>query len=529
LRETRRRIGEQLVADGALTEATLSRALGYQRLSGDKIKLGSILLNWDLLEEDKLLAALARLHRSTPVAWPLIASAKFEVVQLLPAAFAHRANAIAYALEKGVIRIAFVNPSDIGAVDEAAAITGRRVIHGVTTELRMLQAHQRFYGRYIPLEYRAMIQKVQRKTSSAARPTAAPSPLDFRAGDLVQAERDSPEIFSIPVVSETKPGSAPESEPIGIAVPQMPAIAKPASAPPGVGAIPPPPPLAEPEAASVGDEPFASQPEEAPAVYQEASTVLEEALSQPSEESLAEWVGEALASLQQDSPTRALPRAEEAKLSKPSRETDPTIPIKPTSPHPQRIPETSKVPDPIANMWQPAPPGDPENVVSSMWSADEQEPAPLASEARSRDEIADAVLANALTDLPRVVLLGIGKTFITGWRGRGPGLAPERVTGIRVPVVGRSVFASVRDSGTPHFGQVDPEEWTPALKAVLGRTPPECAVFPIRVGDDVAAFLYADRLGGPMPYEDFAKVARAAASAAGVLARFLLRANAPVA
>jgi len=531
LRETRRRIGEQLVADGALTEATLSRALGYQRLSGDKMKLGSILLNWDLLEEDNLLAALAKLHRSTPVAWPLIASAKFEVVQLLPTAFAQRANAVAYALEKGVIRIAFVNPSDIGAVDEAAAITGRRVIHGVTTELRMLQAHQRFYGRYIPLEYRAVIQKVQRKTSSAVRPTAAPSPLDFRAGDLVQTERDSPEIFSIPVLPETKAGSAPETEPVGIAIPEMPAIAKPPAAPTAAGAIPPPPRLTEPEpeSANVGQEPFGSRPEEAPAVYQEASSLLEEALSQSGEESLAEWVGEALASLHPDSPARALPRAEEAKPSKSSRETDPTIPVKFSLPHPQRMPEASKVQDPIANMWQPAPPGDPDNVVSSMWSGDEQEPAPLMSEARSRDEIADAVLANSLTDLPRVVLLGIGKTFITGWRGRGPGLAPERVMGIRVPIVGRSVFANVRDSGIPHFGPVEPEEWTPALKAVLGKTPPECAVFPIRVGDDVAAFLYADRLGEPMPLEDFPKIARAAASAAGVLVRFLLRVNAPVA
>jgi hypothetical protein len=48
------------------------------------------------------------------------------------------------------------------------------------------------------------------------------------------------------------------------------------------------------------------------------------------------------------------------------------------------------------------------------------------------------------------------------------------------------------------------------------------------VGDDIAAFLYADRLGHPMQYEDFARIARTAASAAGVLARFLLRHDAPV-
>jgi hypothetical protein len=40
--------------------------------------------------------------------------------------------------------------------------------------------------------------------------------------------------------------------------------------------------------------------------------------------------------------------------------------------------------------------------------------------------------------------------------------------------------------------------------------------------DGTAAFLYADRLGSPMKYEDFALIARASATAAGMLSRFLL-------
>ena len=44
-----RRIGELLVAEGLLSESVIHRALGYQRLSGERIKLGSILLDWDLL------------------------------------------------------------------------------------------------------------------------------------------------------------------------------------------------------------------------------------------------------------------------------------------------------------------------------------------------------------------------------------------------------------------------------------------------------------------------------------------------
>src|SRR5215471_6838743 len=94
LRETRRRIGEILVAEGVLSEAGISRALGFQRMSGDRIKLGSILLTWDLIDEAALLAALSKHHRTPAVAWPEIASAKMEAVQLLPAAVAHRLSAI---------------------------------------------------------------------------------------------------------------------------------------------------------------------------------------------------------------------------------------------------------------------------------------------------------------------------------------------------------------------------------------------------------------------------------------------------
>jgi len=144
---------------------------------------------------------------------------------------------------------------------------------------------------------------------------------------------------------------------------------------------------------------------------------------------------------------------------------------------------------------------------------------------RTRDAIADSVLQGALEQLPRVLLLGTGRTGVTGWRGRGPGLTPDAVMAIRIPNSEISVFSSVQQSGIPHFGAIDRAEWPGALAALFGGAPPDCAIFPIRLLDGVAAFLYADRLGLPMQYEDFAIIARAAATAANVLSRFLLRAD----
>jgi hypothetical protein len=191
--------------------------------------------------------------------------------------------------------------------------------------------------------------------------------------------------------------------------------------------------------------------------------------------------------------------------------------------------------DIVAGMWQPAP----ESARDAASPAPLAEPTPppaspsiaervdasadTTSGVRSRDEIADSVLQGALEQLPRVLLLGAGKTVVTGWRGRGPGLTPDAVSAIRIPNSEISVFSSVQQSGVPHFGAIDRAEWPRGLAVLFGAAPPDCAIFPIRLLDGVAAFLYADRLGGPMQYEDFAIVARAAASAANVLSRFLLR------
>ena len=98
---------------------------------------------------------------------------------------------------------------------------------------------------------------------------------------------------------------------------------------------------------------------------------------------------------------------------------------------------------------------------------------------------------------------------------------------MRVPLFENNVFTAVRDTGVPHFGPLVPVRWPGTMAALIGDKVPDCAVFPIRILDSVAAFLYADRLGEPMHYEDFAVIARASAATANALTRFLLRRNSP--
>ena len=156
------RIGELLIAEGLLSEVAVRSALGFQRHTGEPFRLGTILLDRDLLGEESLLKALASIHRCDYASWPQILKAGPQIVRILPERAAVRLAAIPYALEGRGVRVAFKNPSNLAAVDEVSALTGRPVIPAVITEVRLLQALHLFYGRPIPLEFRSVLQKLER-------------------------------------------------------------------------------------------------------------------------------------------------------------------------------------------------------------------------------------------------------------------------------------------------------------------------------------------------------------------------------
>ncbi|HTY41287.1 MAG TPA: hypothetical protein VMH79_05380 [Thermoanaerobaculia bacterium] len=156
------RIGELLVADGVVSETAVQSALGFQRHTGEPFRLGTILLDRDLLGEENLLRALSAIHRCDYVSWSDILKAPPQVVRLLPERAAVRLAAVPYALEGRGVRVAFKNPSNLAAVDEISAVTSRPVIPAVISEVRLLQAFHLFYGRPIPIEFRGVLHKLER-------------------------------------------------------------------------------------------------------------------------------------------------------------------------------------------------------------------------------------------------------------------------------------------------------------------------------------------------------------------------------
>jgi hypothetical protein len=513
-----RRLGELLVAEGLLSESAINRALGYQRASVERIKLGSILLNWDLLAEDALLETLAKFHRCPAASGVMLAQAPIEAVRLLASAAAARLAAIPYAFEKNGLRVAFANPSNLAAIDEVSFLTRKRIVPGVTTEVRLLQAQQKFYGRHIPHEFRTILQKMDRRTGQTRRPM--PVQNDLPAKDSIGA------------------GEEPSAE-ARVASPSARSSARPIPVDPGLDSMSPPelPSFGRSESdLLISDDSIASVPPVRsrrltdPASRPPASSPAEreEDPIRSGEDSLTQWVGEALTSFQRERGIGETASPSDETSASPAAASPPDLHARPGIGQQDSSPFSSETEDDVSGMWRPSPLEDSDESVTGMWTSSEEEAGPQLWEARSREEIGEAVLQNALTSFPRVILFGAGKTAITGWRGRGPNLTPQDIVSVRISTAERSVFTSVEQSGVPHFGLADRDDWPRALGRLFGSVPLDCAVFPIRVLDGVAAFLYADRLGHPMQYTDFALVARAAAATANVLSRFLLQQNTSV-
>ena len=190
----RARLGEWLLSEGLVTEAALTRALAAQTHVGHRLRLGGVLLASGLVSEEALLDALSRLHHCRSVGWTTLSHAEPEAVASLSAARAARLEAFPYALEKTILKVAFRDPSNLQAVDEVAAVTGRRIQPAVTSEVRLMQAHEKFYSRAMSGEFSNVLKRLEsRPVRIDVAPSEAPKlppPPQFSA--IPEAEPDAP-------------------------------------------------------------------------------------------------------------------------------------------------------------------------------------------------------------------------------------------------------------------------------------------------------------------------------------------------
>jgi type IV pilus assembly protein PilB len=138
------RIGELLLKEKRITPGQLQEALDYQRQHGGKLGLNLIQLGY--VRDDEITSLLSKQYGV-----PSIALGQFEldaaVVKLVPADTATKYQVLPLSRAGATLTIAMTDPTNVFAMDDIKFMTGYNVEPVVASEMAVLEAIQKYYGK----------------------------------------------------------------------------------------------------------------------------------------------------------------------------------------------------------------------------------------------------------------------------------------------------------------------------------------------------------------------------------------------
>jgi hypothetical protein len=441
------RIGHLLTRAELVTDAQLARALEVQSFAGGRI--GTLLLERGALAEDDLGKTLALQHGCGYIPWTVLVEIPPDTLALLPARFALKHSAIPYERGEGWVKMALRDPSDLRVFDELVFVTGRKVIVGVTPEVRIYQSLEKYYGKLRAPRFALLAEKLSRLQRTASPRPAGPPP--------------APDFFA----EMAAPTAGRESGPSLTLAPAL----EPSQTPPD------PSPWHAPEEFSVTewDSPQELQPWE-----MQTRAESWQSPSEPEPEFL-------------ESPAAAAPPPSPFGWD-PSGDPEPQPALEP-------IPwddttgarSRKKAPAPVD------PPGPaPAPTVAEEAAFDFGAVEPLEEEdeefaavaaATDRDAIADAVLEALAHQFERSAIFSSRSDGVTGWAASGEGFDAAAIRAFSATWSEPSVFMTARLSRALYLGPLPLLPRHDQLAAALGGWPGECVVQPVFIGEKPVAFL----------------------------------------
>ena len=150
-----RRLGENLVDSGHLTEAQLHRALTAHLVSGGH--LGTTLLELGYIDERTLGETLGRMYGVPHTDFETLSKVSYSVIRALPVKLVEKHKVVPLTLEGKKLRLAMIDPKNLMAIDEISFVTGYHIESTVSPEVHILNALEIYYNirrsqRYITLE-----------------------------------------------------------------------------------------------------------------------------------------------------------------------------------------------------------------------------------------------------------------------------------------------------------------------------------------------------------------------------------------
>lgn len=147
--------------------------------------------------------------------------------------------------------------------------------------------------------------------------------------------------------------------------------------------------------------------------------------------------------------------------------------------------------------------------LGEEWSplADRAAAQALLAAAESRDELGRVLVRVALAKGPRAVLFTLSQGIWLGWTGYGPGIDPDAVRSLMVPVAANTCFGIVGSTGGYFIGPPTQHQVYDRFFAALGGARPQTVgLFPVHYHGRVVFGIYTDGGDGAGIDHDIANI-----------------------
>jgi len=143
-------LGQMLVQDGILTDEQVAAALERQRKT--KERLGQVLIEMRLIDEEVLLKYLGAQFRKEAITRPELAGLDLDVVKLIPEEVARQHRVIAAERNGRRLIVATADPLNVVAIDDLRRATGLDIDFRIGPGAAIQEAIERTYRRMISTE-----------------------------------------------------------------------------------------------------------------------------------------------------------------------------------------------------------------------------------------------------------------------------------------------------------------------------------------------------------------------------------------
>lgn len=145
------KLSDLLFSEGLITPKQLEEALQSQVIYGGR--LGTNLVEMNMVKETDVIRCLSKQLERPSVSAEQLMSVPQEIINLIPKQVAEKFKIVPVSLEKRRLTVAMLHPSDLAAIDAISFMTGYTILPVVSSELRILQALEQYYGIKRELRY----------------------------------------------------------------------------------------------------------------------------------------------------------------------------------------------------------------------------------------------------------------------------------------------------------------------------------------------------------------------------------------